>query len=239
MVSRQPLLLVVGADRREFAAFEKVECAAPAAGLRWQAETTLPLGPAWLAAHGPGRRNAAYAVRAACARQPVAAVVSTGFVGALNETLSLADVFLATRVVQHEPRREYAVRLPAWSGERGLARGLLLTVDEVVQTAQRKGELRLLGADAVDMEASAVAEEAAVRELPFFCVRVVSDEAGVSFPIDFNRARRPDGTFSGWRVAAQAMVRPSRWKRLRRLKSDSERAAASLAAFFRCAEFGV
>ena len=239
MVSRQPVLLIVGADRREFAAFDRIERTAAVADLRWQARTVLPSGPALLVAHGPGRENAAHAVLVVCAQQPVAAVISTGFAGALNETLSLGDVFIATRVIQHEPRLEYAVKLPTWSGGRKPAHGSLLTVDEVVQTARGKSELRLLGADVVEMEACAVAAEAAARELPFFCVRVISDEAGIPFPIDFNRARRSDGTFSGWRVAAQALTRPSCWRSLRRLKADSERAAAELAGFFSRAKFDV
>ena len=61
----------------------------------------------------------------------------------------------------------------------------------------------------------------------------------MSFPIDLNGARRPDGTFSGWRVAAQALARPSCWKSLRRLKADSELAAVELAAFFSRAKFDV
>ena len=117
--------------------------------------------------------------------------------------------------------------------------GSLLTVDEVVRTARGKSELSRLGADAVEMEASAVAAEAAARELPFFCIRVISDEARTSLPIDLNRARRSDGTFSGWRVAALALARPSCWKGLRRLKADSELAAAELAAFFSRAKFDV
>ena len=239
MVSQQPVLLVVGADRREFAAFEGLERVGTNGGLRWQARTTLGAGPALLVAPGPGRENAALAVRRVCAEQPVAAVISTGFAGALAKTLSLADVFIATRVIQYEPRLEYAVELPTWSGGRKVAHGSLLTVDEVVRTAHEKSELSRLGADAVEMEASAVAAEAAARELPFFCVRVISDDAATSFPIDFNRARRPDGTFSGWRVAAQALTRPSCWRSLRRLKADSERAAVELAAFFSRAKFDV
>ena len=239
MVSEQPVLLVVGADRREFAAFPDVEPSTSPAGLRWKARTTLRAGPALLVAHGPGRENAGCAVRRACAEQPVAAVISTGFAGALAETLSLADVFIATRVIQREPRLEYAVKLPTWSGGRKPAHGSLLTVDEVVQTARGKRELFRLRADAVEMEASAVAAEAAARKLPFFCVRVISDEAEASFPIDLNRARRSDGTFSGWRVAAQIMARPRCWKSLRRLKADSELAAVALAAFFSRAKFDV
>ena len=239
MVSQQPILLVVGADRREFAAFEGVERTESLDRLRWQARTTMPSGPALLVAHGPGRENASHAVRTVCAARTVTAVISTGFVGALDESLSVADVFVATRVVQHEPRLEYAVKLPTWSGGRRPVQGRLLTVNEVVQTVRGKSELRLLGADAVEMEASTVAAEAAARGLPFFCVRVVSDEAGTSFPIDFNRARRLDGTFSGWRVLAQAVTRPSCWQALGRLKADSERAAAALAEFFRGAKFDV
>lgn len=89
--------------------------------------------------------------------------------------------------------------------------GSLLTVDGVVRAAYDKRVLRLLGVDTVDMEASGVAVETAARRLPFFCVRVISDEAGGSLPIDFNKVRRPDGTFSGWRVFARALTYPSCW----------------------------
>ena len=229
----------MGADRREFSAFDRVKQTASQARVRWEARTVLPSGPALLAAHGPGRENASYAVRAICSSQPVTAVISTGFVGALDETLSLSDVFIATRVVQQESKLQYAVKLPVWSRVREPAQGSLLTVDEVVQTAHDRKELRSLGVSAVDMEASAVAAEAAARKLPFFCVRVVSDEADVSFPVDFNRARRSNGTFSEWRILSQALTRPSCWNRLWQLKIDSDQASIALADFFSRAKFNV
>ena len=82
------------------------------ARVRWEAETLLPSGPALLVAHGLGCQNAAHVVRKVCTSQSVGAVISTGFSDALNETLSLADVFIATRVVQQQPQLQYAVGLP-------------------------------------------------------------------------------------------------------------------------------
>jgi hypothetical protein len=63
----------------------------------------------------------------------------------------------------------------------------------------------------------------------------VSDDARTSFEVDFNAARRPDGTFSGWRIAAQAGLSPRRWRHLMDLKRAGEQASRNLAAFFeRC-----
>ncbi len=208
-------------------------------GLRWSAQTSFGGCPALLAANGPGRKNAAGAVRESCEKFDVRAVVSTGFVGALDADLRVADVFLANRITQFEPRLEYPVRLPECSIHPGPAAGKLVTVDEVVQSAQRKRKLRETGFEAVDMEASAVAAEAGRRNLPIYCVRVVSDESGTSFEIDFNLCRRADGTFSGWRVAAQAGISPRRWKQLLALRRDAHRAALALGAFFGQARFEI
>jgi hypothetical protein len=87
------------------------------------------------------------------------------------------------------------------------------------------------------MEAYAVADEAAKRSVPFYCVRVVSDHANTDFPVDFNRARRPDGTFAGWKILAQAGFSTSRWQRLLDLKRDSELASHRLAEFLKTCKF--
>jgi len=74
-----------------------------------------------------------------------------------------------------------------------------------------------------------VAEQAAQRGLPFYCVRAISDAADSNFGIDFNAARRKDGTFSGWRIVSQAGLSPDRWRELFSLRRDSQIAAATLA----------
>ena len=97
--------------------------------------------------------------------------------------------------------------------------------------------LRQSGADAVDMEAYAVADEAAKRGVPFCCVRGVSDRANTDFPVNFNRASRSDGTFAGWKILAQAGLSTSRWKRLLDLKRNADLASHRLAEFLKSCKF--
>ncbi|MBI1355590.1 MAG: hypothetical protein GC160_14725 [Acidobacteria bacterium] len=234
MVPRERLLLVVAADWREFGGF--AERRPVLAGVRWAFRAELAEGPALLAANGPGRENAERAVAEAVRRFDVSAVVSTGFVGGLAPALELADTFVAERVLRLDPRVEYSGRLPECVGG-STRRGVLVTIDRVAQTAVEKARLHGLGADAVDMEAAAVAQSALELGLPFYCVRVVSDTAETEFAIDFNQARRADGTFSGWRVARQAGLSLSRWRRLLDLKKQSERAAEILADYLRQCRF--
>ena len=188
-------------------------------------------------ASGPGVKNARAALEAVCQMETPSAIVSVGYVGALDPTLEVGQIFLARRVKRMGEKVDYQGELPAFPTAEGVAQGTLLTIDRVAQTSQEKRMLRQSGADAVDMEAYAVAGEAAKRALPFYCVRVVSDHAHTDFPVDFNRARRADGTFAGWRILAQAGLNSSRWKRLLDLKRDAELASQCLAEFLKTCEF--
>ena len=220
----------MAADRREFQGFARAGWALKRCriGLRWSASTVVGGCRTLLVAHGPGRHNAGQAVRLAAERFDLGAVVSTGYAGALNPGLRIGDILIAYRVVQFEGRLEYAVRLPVCVPSASVTQGILLTLDQVAQDTGVKVRLRATGADAVDMEASGVAAEAGRRQLPLYCVRSISDEAHTAFEIDFNRARRKDGTFSGWRVLAQAGFRPSRWRHLMKLRRDGIKASLRL-----------
>lgn len=221
----------MAADRREFDGLRQtVDPWRPCqTGLRWAVKGAIKGRQALLAANGPGRQNAAQAVTLAARQFQLSAVVSTGYAGALDRKLRVGDIFLADKVIEFQSRLEYAVRLP----ECGLAKGVgtLLTVDEVIQQERAKSRLHELGAGAVDMEASAVAAEADRHNLPFYCVRSISDEVDTRFEIDFNRARRGDGTFSGWRIAAQAGLHPARWRNLVQLRRNAREASMALGAF--------
>ncbi len=83
-----------------------------------------------------------------------------------------------------------------------------MSQDRVIVTGKEKRELRLTGAIACDMEASAVAEAAAALDLPFYCVRVVTDTANEDLPMDFNRYRDAHGRFDRTRIAMGALRRP-------------------------------
>jgi len=188
-------------------------------------------------ANGPGVKNARSAVEAVWQTENPSAIVSVGYVGALDPALEVGQIFVARRVKRIGEKLDYQGELPAFPNAEGVAQGKLLTIDRVAQTSQEKRMLRQSGADAVDMEAYAVAGEAKQRGIPFYCVRVVSDHADTDFPVDFNRARRPDGTFAGWRILAQAGFSSSRWRRLLDLKRDADLASHRLAEFLKTCKF--
>jgi adenosylhomocysteine nucleosidase len=237
VVSTEPVLLIVAADRREFAGFEpsRWRLQPTRIAVRWAAAGFLGQTAVLLAANGPGGANALGALEAAGRVATIGAILSTGFAGALAPELEVGDVFLAETVLEFNTGVEYPVKLPECA--ESAARGRLVTMDSVAQDAATKARLRQIGADAVDMETAALVRAAQARQLPFYCVRAVSDDARTSFEVDFNAARRSDGTFSGWRIAAQAGLSPRRWRHLMDLKQAGEQASRNLAAFFEHCSF--
>jgi hypothetical protein len=108
----------------------------------------------------------------------------------------------------------------------------LLSIDRVIASAREKAELhRTTGADAVEMEAAAIAERAESWKVPFRAIRVVSDSAEESLPLDFNRMRDADGRFSRARIVGAALRHPSVFPRLLRLDQRSKLAAEALGDF--------
>ena len=219
------MLLMIAAAPQEFAGFPGlVKHDVP--GVRWMATTVIRGADAMLVANGVGRAAASVAVRWGLGQGRVRAVVSTGFAGALDPSLRIGDIFLATTVFSENRRYRGSrpLHCPA-----DLRCGSLLTVDHIVQSCEAKRRLARRGAHAVDMEAVSVAAVTAEQGLPFFCLRAISDGAGQDFPVDLNRALRADGTFSPWSLVAQAALRAGRWGELLRLWRDARVAARSLA----------
>ena len=219
------MLLVIAALPYEFSGFQGlVECDFP--GVRWSATTVIRGSKAMFVANGVGRCAAARGARIVLARSPIRALISTGFAGALDPALRVGEVLLATTVLGGD--RSFGGSLPLKCPP-GLRRGALLTVDEIVQSAREKRQLAKLGAHAVDMEAASVAAVAAEHDLPFYCVRSISDHAERNLPLDFGLALRPDGTFSLRNVFLQAVCRVDRWLELLVFWRGARLAARSLA----------
>lgn len=173
---------------------------------------------AMLVANGAGRKRAAAAADAGIASWGPEAVVSTGFCGALDERLEIADLVSDSDLT----RRPWAC-----------VTGAIVTVDHVVRTAEEKAKLRATGAVAVEMEAAGVAERTEKCGLPFYCVRAVTDLAGESLANDFEAALRSDGHFDTMRILAGALRHPStRVPELFRLRGRCKRAARALGDFF-------
>jgi uridine phosphorylase len=180
-------------------------------------------GQEWLfAANGPGPALAAEAMDRV--KQPVDVVVSVGLCGGLAEELEVGDIVVGTAV------NGVPIQVPVAHG-RFLA-GPIASFDRVAQTVADKLALRESGAVAVEMEAAGVLQRARKWNVPFHCVRVVSDTCREGFRLDLNSARDAEGRFQAGRIVAQAMRRPvSGIPELLRLRKNAAVAVRALGEF--------
>jgi len=225
------VVLVVAADRRELAGImprsDRLE-RLPGA-FRFAALAECKGERLLLVAGGVGAAAAAQAVRRAARMMPLRAVVSAGVCGALAAELRCGDIFVATEVRCLATGDSYAARVPA--SALGCHRGRLLTADRVIATA---GEKRALcrEAEAVDMEAAAVAAWAQQAGVSFYAIRVVLDAAEESFRLDYNRLWRGDGTFALAGLARALLAQPHQGTvELLRLSRRLRQAAEKLGEF--------
>ncbi len=187
--------------------------------------------PVALVANGPGPNLAGKAVDVAKEHESMDGLISTGFCGGLTPSLGACDIFVATEVVGVA-----TALVPA--SPQSFKTGKLLSVDRVVSTAEEKAELAKYGADAVEMEAGAVAARARAHHVPFYAVRVVTDTFEESFPLDFNAMRSSDGRFSRAKILAAAFGKPGTvFPELMKLNKRTKRASQALGDFLADARF--
>jgi len=178
-----------------------------------------------LVANGVGANRAAAAVDAAVPAIKPDAIVTTGFCGALDESLAIGDIVIGTRI------GDYECALPSASLPH--QRGPIASIDRVAQTADEKRRLRSSGSIAVEMEAAGVARRAAALGLPLYCIKAVTDLATENMANDFNAALRSGGQFDTIVLFQGALRRPTkRIPELIRLRNRCVRAARALGEFF-------
>jgi adenosylhomocysteine nucleosidase len=224
-------LIFVASDPMEFRgiAARSEERRKSRMGVDWAMTARLRGHQVLLAANGVGWKRAAAAVDAAYGVFPADAVISTGFCGALDPQLAVGDAVVATCVAG--PEHRYPA-LPIQAGSPA-AKGLVISTDHVVGTAQEKRALREKGGSVVEMEAAGVADRAQALGLSFFCARAVTDLATEDMANDFNAVLRPDGHFATIGIFRQLLNRPfARLPELIRLRHNCTRAAMSLGDFF-------
>jgi uridine phosphorylase len=224
-------LLFVAADPRELrdwvARWEKSHSVALpvhwARGGKFRGREVLAI------ANGAGSERA----RAAVAAAPGPALVcSVGYCGALDDSLSVGQVFLATEV--RSGTRTYAVRQPRCLSAAGPSAkfGRLASIPRIARTAVEKKKLRSEGALAVEMEAAGAAAASEEINVPFYCIRAVSDLANEDFANDFDKSLMPDGRFSAARLILGAFANPvERFGELIRLSRRTALASKNLGEF--------
>lgn len=187
--------LMVAAEAREFEGILKRADhirALPWQGAAFSREAAWKDSRWFLIANGPGPR---LVERALEQKRHVERILSIGFCGALDPALRIGDIVVSGEV-------------PTGLGA-SFVQGDVISVDRVAFTAREKCDLRrATGAAVVEMESAAVAQKAREWDVPFGCVRVVSDIAGEDLPLDFNRYRDADGRFERSRIALAALGRP-------------------------------
>jgi uridine phosphorylase len=219
-------LLFIAAEPRECLPFvARWESSRPAGlPVHWARQGVWRGSEVLAIANGAGADRARAAVRAA---PSPSAVCNIGFCGSLDEALAPGDVLVAHSVRQGE--RTWLASLPQCPAAKS---GMLITVARIVQTAREKRELALTGALAVEMEAAGVASASEDLNIPFYCIRAVSDLSGEDFANDFNSCLMPDGRFNVIRLVTMAFLNPvNRFGELIRLSQRTALASNNLGEF--------
>ena len=196
----------------------------------WQAESRNGVhiwrrrfeGGEWVAACSGAGVNAATRAFAEVERDgPVDILVSTGWAGALSEEFAPGHAYSVSKVVEVRTGERFSTA----AGPNG---SLLVTSPKVAGELEKKRLVSTYGAGLVDMEASAIARLARMRNIPFYCVKGISDGYKEQLP-DFNRFILPDGGFRLAGFILFALIRPWYWPALVRMGENSKRAAQSIA----------
>lgn len=188
-------------------------------------------------ATGDGPRRAASGAARFLERHRPSAVIGAGLAGALTPGLSVGDIIVSRRV--RGEVGDIATPDPSLL-RRGLAgggatAGTLVTVDRPIVSRAAKAVLAAtaVGGEvlAADMESAAWAREASARGIPYVVVRVVSDTAEEELPAYLPDCIGPDGSIRRGEVARRALLAPSSWGTLLRMRRRLHDCAEALGAF--------
>lgn len=175
-------------------------------------------GCAVLVCGGIGAEAARRAAEAVIALYAPAVVYSAGFAGALDPALKVGNVVQPRRVINASDGSSVSL----YHGE-----GVLVSFGSVASAAQKAKLRESYQAQAVDMEASAVARAAQARGVGFGVVKVISDEFDFTFP-SMERFVNSNGQFLETRFALFAGLRPWLWPKVFGMARNSNRAAQVL-----------
>jgi adenosylhomocysteine nucleosidase len=171
---------------------------------------------------GIGMDAARRAAEAVIALYSPERLLSVGFAGALETVLRVGEVFEPAAVVDARD----GSRVEISGGDR---KGILVSFMAVAGVEQKASLARAYGAQAVDMEAAAVASAARSHDIGFSAIKVISDESTFEIP-GMETARFIDarGQFRTASFAAFVAFRPWLWRRVAVLAGNSRKAATAL-----------
>jgi adenosylhomocysteine nucleosidase len=152
---------------------------------------------------------------------PIDLVISIGWAGALTLDIAAGSAHNCAGVI--DARTGERFRCDAGAGPLWLA-----TSPRVADEPEKRRLASTYKTALVDMEAAAVARLAAMRSIPFYAIKGVSDPLDAKLP-DFNRFIEPDGQFQTLKFVLFALLRPWIWPALVRMGENSRKASQSIA----------
>jgi adenosylhomocysteine nucleosidase len=178
-------------------------------------------GESVLVCGGIGARAARRATEAIIALYKPSGIESVGFAGALDHFWKVGSIMTPTQVIDPQD----GSRVDIANGQ-----GVLISVAVIASVEQKKKLAQTYGAQAVDMEAAAVAKGAQARGVAFSAIRVISDEIDFELP-SMERFINVDGEFRTGKFAPFVALRPWHWMKVIRLWKNSTIAANALCQF--------
>ena len=145
-------------------------------------------------------------------------VYSVGYAGSLDPALGVGEIMRPARIIDTRDGSSVAIA----GGE-----GVLVTGGGVASPAQKRTLRDSFAAQAVDMEASAVARAAQARGIDFGVVKAISDAFDFALPANDGFVDS-QGRFMEMRFATYVAVRPWLWGRVAKLARNSRKATRAL-----------
>ena len=152
---------------------------------------------------------------------PVDLVISIGWAGALTTQCAAGQAYNCAGVFDARTGERF-------NCEAGAGHYWLVTSPRVADIPEKDRLARTYKAALVDMEAAAIARLAAMRGIPFYCIKGVSDPVDAKLP-DFNRFIDVSGQFQTPKFVLFALLRPWFWPALVRMGENSSKASQSMA----------
>ena len=176
----------------------------------------------WIAAcAGAGQAAATRAFAAIEDGGPIDLVFSIGWAGALIPSAAAGTAHNMAGTIDMLTGDRF--RCDAGAGELWL-----VTSPRVADEAEKLRLAEAYGAGLVDMEAAAVARLAAMRGIPFYCIKGVSDGLNDHLP-DFNRFITAQGGVPAGAICSFCASAAQYWPGLMRMGENSRKASQSIA----------
>lgn len=195
--------------------------------------------PVVLVRTGMGRDRARRALVEVAEKWDLKEVISIGYAGALDPSLEVGDLVVADLVMELDSSRPeddtktFSLEKEIFNPATDVHKRILLTVDRVAATPQEKKKLKeQYSAVAVDMETSALAEEAQTRDLAFVSVRAITDTANQEL-IDCAHLVEENGEVSKMKAGWHVLTHPGDLKGMIELGQHAKIATANLTEFLR------